>query len=68
MFLARYYVMSTLIIYYTQLAGDSVPQQFIAASPIIGITRAPTFIIGCIITEVYLWHSYMRNSSEESKT
>jgi uncharacterized membrane protein (DUF485 family) len=68
MFLARYYAMSTLILYYTGLAGNSLPPEFIAASPIIGITRAPTFIIGCIITEVYLWHSYVRNRSEESNT
>lgn len=68
MFLARYYAMTTLIIHYTELAGNSLPQQFIAASPIIGMTRAPTFIIGCIITEVYLWHSYIRNKSEVSNT
>jgi uncharacterized membrane protein (DUF485 family) len=68
MFLARYYAMSILIIYYTELAGSSLPSEFLAASPIIGITRAPTFIIGFIITGVYLWHSYMRNKAGESNT
>jgi uncharacterized membrane protein (DUF485 family) len=60
--------MSILIIYYTELAGSSLPSEFLAASPIIGITRAPTFIIGFIITEVYLWHSYMRNKAGEPNT
>lgn len=68
MFLARYYAMSTLIVYYTELAGTSLPPQFIAASPIIGITRAPTFVVGFIITEVYLWHSYIRNKRVEKNT
>jgi hypothetical protein len=61
MFLSRYYAMTTLLIYYMEFAGDSLPPQFISASPIIGITRAPTFVIGVIISEVYLWHSYMKN-------
>lgn len=61
MFLTRYYAMSILIVYYTELAGTSLPSQFVAASPIIGMTRAPTFVLGFVITEVYLWHSYIRN-------
>ena len=61
MFVARYYAMSTLIIYYTELAGTSLPSQFVAASPIIGITRAPVFLVGFITTQVYLWHSYVGN-------
>ena len=61
MFVARYFAMGTLILYYTELAGSALPPQFIAASPIIGITRVPTFVLGFIVTEVYLWLSYRRN-------
>ncbi|PCI74072.1 MAG: hypothetical protein COB20_15500 [SAR86 cluster bacterium] len=61
MFVARYYAMSTLIVYYTELAGTSLPAQFVTASPIIGITRMPTFLVGFITTEAYLWNSYIRN-------
>lgn len=68
MFLARYYAMSTLIVYYTELAGTSLPPQFITASPIIGITRALTFMVGFVITEIYLWHSYFRNKVEKQST
>lgn len=68
MFLARYYAMSTLIVYYTELAGTSLPPQFITASPIIGITRALTFMVGFVITEIYLWHSYFRNKAEKQST
>ena len=67
MFLSRYYAMTTLLIYYMEFAGDSLPPQFISASPIIGITRAPTFVIGVIISEVYLWHSYMKSPRRNSK-
>lgn len=65
MFVARYYAMSTLIVYYTELAGASLPAQFVAASPIIGITRAPTFLVGFFTTQVYLWHSYIQNKKQE---
>jgi len=67
MFLSRYYAMSTLLLHYMELAEDSLPSQFISASPVIGITRAPTFVIGVIISEVYLWHSYMKSSRVNSK-
>ena len=65
MFLARYYAMSTLIVYYTELAGTAIPPQFLTASPIIGITRLPTFLLGFITTEVYLWHSTIGNKRQE---
>jgi uncharacterized membrane protein (DUF485 family) len=65
MFLARYYAMSTLIVYYTELAGAAIPPQFLAASPIIGITRLPTFLLGFITTEVYLWQSTIGNKRQE---
>lgn len=65
MFFARYYAMSTLIVYYTELAGTSIPPQFAVASPIIGVTRVLTFVLGNIITQVYLWHSYMKNRERE---
>ena len=68
MFVARYYAMSTLIVYYTELAGASLPSQFVAASPIIGITRAPVFLVGFITTQVYLWHSYIRNRRQGQNT
>ena len=68
MFVARYYAMSTLIIYYTELAGAALPSQFVTASPIIGITRLPTFLVGFITTEVYLWHSYIRNKRQGQNT
>ena len=67
MFLSRYYAMTTLLLHYMEMAGDSLPPQFISASPIIGITRAPTFVIGVIISEVYLWHSYMKSPRRNSK-
>jgi uncharacterized membrane protein (DUF485 family) len=66
MFVARYYAMSTLIVYYTELAGASLPSQFIATSPIIGVTRVLTFTVGFIITEIYLWDSYLRSKKEET--
>lgn len=65
MFLARYYAMSTLIVYYTELAEAAIPPQFLTASPIIGITRLPTFLLGFITTEVYLWHSTIGNKRQE---
>lgn len=65
MFVTRYYAMSTLIVFYTELAGTSLPQQFVNASPIIGITRAPTFIAGFLIAELYLWHSYLKNKRQK---
>lgn len=68
MFLARYYAMSTLIVYYTELAGPAIPPQFLNASPIIGITRAPVFLVGFITTQVYLWHSYIGNKRQEKIT
>lgn len=61
MFVARYFAMSTLIVSYTELAAASLPPEFISTSPIIGITRASTFLVGFILTEVYLWNSYFRN-------
>ncbi|MBL4573749.1 MAG: hypothetical protein JKY86_11835 [Gammaproteobacteria bacterium] len=61
MFVARYYAMTTLIINYTELAGASLPAQFVATSPIIGITRVFTFLVGFIIAEIYLWNSYVEN-------
>jgi hypothetical protein len=67
MFLSRYYAMTTLLLHYMEMAGDSLPPHFISASPIIGITRAPTFVIGVIISEVYLWHSYMKSPRGNSK-
>ena len=65
MFLARYYAMSTLIAYSTELASAAISTQFLTASPIIGITRLPTFLLGFITTEVYLWHSTIGNKRQE---
>ena len=67
MFLARYYAMSTLIAYSTELVGAAISPQFLTASPVIGITRLPTFLVGFIITEVYLWHSTIGNTRQERK-
>jgi uncharacterized membrane protein (DUF485 family) len=68
MFVARYYAMSTLIVYYTELAGTSLPPQFVTTSPIIGLTRLTTFVVGFLIAEVYLWHSYLKNKKKEQAT
>ena len=61
MFVARYYAMSTLIVQYTELAGSSLPSQFLAISPVIGIIRAVTFTLGFLMIELYLGHSYLTN-------
>ena len=68
MFVARYLAMSTLIVYYTELAGASLPPQFVSISPIIGLTRLATFFVGFFIAEVYLWHSYLKNKKQEQAT
>ena len=68
LFIARYYAMSTLIVYYTELAGSSLPPQFVSMSPIIGFTRVTTFVVGFIVAEVYLWQSYLKNRKQEQAT
>jgi uncharacterized membrane protein (DUF485 family) len=68
MFFARYYAMSTLIVSYTELAGTSLPPEFVTTSPIIGITRVLTFLVGFITTEVYLWNSYVETKKNEENS
>ncbi|HAS50146.1 MAG TPA: hypothetical protein DCS33_12895 [Gammaproteobacteria bacterium] len=61
MFVARYNAMSTLIVQHTELSGSSLPSQFLAISPVIGIIRGITFTLGFLMIKLYLGHSYLKN-------
>lgn len=66
MFLARFYSMSTIATFYADGASELLPPDFVDSIPLIGFTRAPTFVIGFFVTEYYLWHSYLKNKADSN--
>jgi len=58
MFAARMYFMGTMLQHYMVLAGDGLPANFDTSVLVLSITRGPTFFIGFLITQYYLWYSY----------
>ena len=61
MFLARFSATANFATYYMELGRDILPPNVASYSIFIGITRIPTFVIGFIITEIYLWHTYLKS-------
>jgi len=66
MFLIRLYGMMNLTRYYVDLASLYLPETFSSATPLMAATRVPTFFLGLIITEVYLWLSFLSNRRERT--
>ena len=64
MFLSRFWAMVALLLHYTELTSGSLPQEFLDSIPVMRFTRIPTFAIGFLVTEVYLWHSYLKHKKD----
>ena len=64
MFAIRFIYTSSMIRYYVGLAGEVLPPNFDGASAILGLSRIPTFIVGFIVVQIYLWQSYKKTRSK----
>ena len=60
MFAVRFCSLFTLVNHYTVMGQAALPPDFLDTIPMLGWTRLPLFISGFLVTEAYLWHSYLQ--------
>ena len=68
MFLVRFYSQVTLMTYLMGLLGEATPAGLLDSLPWLGVIRVIMFSFGFLITEYYLWHSYLLVKNSGGRT